>query len=173
MNPVGLALVLLIVLTRVGVAQSSACSLLTAADIQAATGTKPSAPHPMDMDVPGHKGDKVLACLWSVPADQGQVAVSLGHLPPNMSAETAARQNPGIDALRAAHYKEESKAFGDAWCSILTPPATQKQGLIMSSCGGGMKGKILSIAFTSPTKALTIAQSKSLLDKAVARGQGR
>jgi hypothetical protein len=40
----------------------------------------------------------------------------------------------------------------------------------MSSCAGGMKGRILSIAFTSPTKALTIAQTKSLLDKAVARG---
>jgi len=170
MKPLGLVLGLLIALARGGVAQSSACSLLTAADIQAATGTKPSEPHPMDMDVPGHKGEKVLACLWGVPAHQGQVAVSLGHLPPNMSAETAARQNPGIDALRAAHYKEESKAFSDGWCSIMTPPATQKRGVIMSSCAGGVKGKILSIAFTSPTKALTIAQTKSLLDKAVARG---
>lgn len=171
MKPLGLALGLLIALTRVGVGQqSSACSLLTATDIQAATGTKPSEPHPMDMDVPGGKGDKVFACLWSVPADQGQVAVSLGHLPPNMSAVTAAKKNPGIDALRSARYKEESKDFSDAWCSIMTPPATEKQGVNMSSCAGGAKGMILSVAFTSPTKKLTIAQAKALLDKAVARG---
>ncbi|HEY7637002.1 MAG TPA: hypothetical protein VH763_15740 [Gemmatimonadales bacterium] len=171
MKSLGLVLGLLILLPRVGAAQQSACSLLTAAEIQAATGTKPSEPHPMDTDVPGKKGERVLACLWSVPAHQGQVALSLGHLPPNMSAADAARQNPGIDALRKAHYKEESRAFSDAWCSILTPPAGEKQGTILSSCAGGVKGKILSVAFTSPTKALTIAQAKTLLDKAAARRQ--
>ncbi len=170
MKPLGLVLVLLIALTRLAAAQQSACSLLTAADIQGAIGTKPSEPHPMDMDVPGHKGERVLACLWSVPADKGQVAVSLGHLPPGMSAQTAAKKNPGVDALRSAKYKEESKDFSDAWCSIMTPPASEKQGIIMSSCAGGVKGQILSVAFTSPTKALTITQAKGLLDKAVARG---
>jgi hypothetical protein len=171
MKPLGLILGLMIVLIQLAAAQQSACSLLTAADIQGTIGTKPSEPHPMDMDVPGSKkGEKVLACLWSVPAEKGQVAVSLGHLPPGMSAETAAKQNPGISALRHAHYKEESKAFSDGWCSIMTPPATEKQGLIMSSCAGGVKGRILSIAFTSPTRKLTIAQAKGLLDKAVARG---
>jgi hypothetical protein len=171
MKPLGLVLGLLIALTRLAAAQQSACSLLTAADIQGAIGTKPSEPHPMDMDVPGgKKGEKVLACLWSVPADKGQVAVSLGHLPPGMSAETAAKKNPGIDALRSVKYKEESRDFGDAWCSIMTPPATEKQGVNLSSCAGGMKGRILSVAFTSPTRKLTIAQAKALLDKAVARG---
>jgi hypothetical protein len=170
MKPMALILGLLIALTRPGVAQQSACSFLTAADIQAAVGTKPSEPRPMDMEVPGKKGEKVLVCLWSVPAHKGQVAVSLGHLPPGMSAQTAARKNPGIDALRSAKYKEESRAFSDAWCSIMTPPAPDKQGVIMSSCAGGVKGQILSVAFTSPTRALTIAQAKSLLDKAVARG---
>jgi len=170
MKPLGLVLALLVALTRFAAAQQSACSLLTAADIQGAIGTKPSEPHPRDMDVPGGKGEKVLACLWSVPADKGQVAVSLGHLPPNMSAATAAKKNPGIDALRSAKYKEESKDFSDASCSIMTPPASEKQGLNMSSCAGGVKGMLLSVAFTSPTKKLTIAQAKTLLDKAVARG---
>jgi hypothetical protein len=170
MRPLGLVLGLLIASTRVAGAQQSACSFLTAADIQGAVGTKPSEPHPMDMDVPGKKGEKVLACLWSVPAHKGQVAVSLGHLPPGMSAQMAAKKNPGIDALRSARYKEESREFSDAWCSIMTPPASEKQGVIMSSCAGGVKGQILSVAFTSPTKALTIAQAKSLLDKAAARG---
>jgi hypothetical protein len=169
MKPLGLGLLLLIAFTRLAVAQKSACSFLTAAEIQAAIGTRPSAPQPVDMDVPGKKGEKVLACLWSLPADQGQIAVSLGHLPPGMSAQTAARQNPGIDALRSAKYKEESREFSDGYCSIMTPPASQKQGSIMSSCAGGVKGQILSVAFTSPTKALTIPQAKSLLDKANSR----
>jgi hypothetical protein len=123
----------------------------------------------MDADVPGKKGERVLACLWSVPADRGQVTVSLGHLPPGMGAQAAAKQSPKLDALRTARYKEESRDVSDGYCAIMTPPASDKQGTIMSSCAGGVKGQLLSIAFTSPTKALTIAQAKTLLDKANSR----
>jgi hypothetical protein len=171
MKPLALAVGLLIALTRLGVAQQSGCAMLTAADIQAAIGTRPSQPQPMDADVPGKKGERVLACLWSVPADKGQVIVSLGHLPPGMSAPAAAKQNPKLDALRSAKYKEESREFGDGYCAIMTPPASDKKGTIMSSCAGGVKGQLLSVVFTSPTKALAMAQAKSLLDKAAARGR--
>ncbi len=40
---------------------------------------------------------------------------------------------------------------------------------MMSSCSGAVKGKVLSIVFMSPSKALTIDQAKTLLDKAVGR----
>jgi hypothetical protein len=169
MKAVGLILGLLIALTRPGVAQRSGCSLLTAADLQGAIGTRPSPPQPLDADVPGKTGDRVLACLWSVPADRGQVTVSLGHLPPGMSAQAAAKQNPKLDALRSARYKETSSEFSGGYCAIMTPPTSDKQGTILSSCAGGVKGQLLSVAFASPTKALTIAQAKSLLDKANSR----
>jgi hypothetical protein len=167
MKPV--AVVLLIALARPALAQQSGCALLTVADIQGAVGTRPSQPQAMDADVPGKKGERVLACLWSVPADRGQVTVSLGHLPPGMSAQAAAKQNPKLDALRTARYKEEGRDLSDGYCAVMTPPASDKQGTIMSSCAGGVKGQLLSVAFTSPTKALTIAQVRSLLDNAVAR----
>jgi hypothetical protein len=165
------ALILLMALARPALAQHSGCALLTAADIQEAIGTRPSQPQAMDADVPGKKGERVLACLWSVPADRGQVTVSLGHLPPGMSAQSAGKQNPKLDALRTARYKEESRELSDGYCAIMTPPASDKQGTIMSSCAGGVKGQLLSVAFTSPTKALSLAQAKSLLDKAAERSR--
>lgn len=169
MKPLGLILGLLVALSRLGVAQQSGCSLLTVAELQGAIGTRPSQPQAMDANVPGKKGERVLACLWIVPPDKGQVTVSLGHLPPGMSAQAAAKRNPKLDALRSARYKEESREFSDGYCAIMTPPASDKQGTIMSSCAGGVKGQLLSVAFTSPTRALTIAQAKSLLEKANSR----
>jgi hypothetical protein len=171
MRTLALILALLLALPRLSVAQQSGCSLLTAADIQQVIGTRPNQPQAMDADVPGKKGERVLACLWSLPAEGGQVTVSLGHLGSGMSAQAAAKQNPKLDALRTARYKEEGRDVSDGYCAIMTPPASEKQGAIMSSCAGGVKGQLLSVAFTSPTKALTIAQAKSLLDKAAARGR--
>jgi hypothetical protein len=51
----------------------------------------------------------------------------------------------------------------------MAPPASVKDGLAISSCTAGPKGTVLSVVFTSPTKKLTIDQTKGLLDKAAAR----
>jgi hypothetical protein len=153
-------------------AQQSACSLLTSTDIEVATGAKPGVSHPSDYSVPAGSGksETVHICMWAVAPHKGQVSLSLGRLPAGgMSAETATKQNPGMDALRAAHWTEEAKSFGKAWCSVMTPPASQKNGLIMSTCSAEVKGMILSVTFTSPTKKLTIDQTKALLDKATGR----
>ncbi|MGH7215971.1 MAG: hypothetical protein ACREIG_01905, partial [Nitrospiraceae bacterium] len=82
---------------------------------------------------------------------------------------TMSKNNVGTDGLRKANYKEVAKDFPHAWCSTFTPPASAKDGLPMSTCAGGVKGQALSITFMSPTEALTIDQSKALLDKAAGR----
>jgi hypothetical protein len=51
----------------------------------------------------------------------------------------------------------------------MTPPDSAKEPLTMSSCTAGTKGWLLSVVFTSPTRKLTINQTKALLDKAAAR----
>jgi hypothetical protein len=151
--------------------KGSACSLLTSGEIEAVTGAKAGPPTPMDMDMPAGptKHETMYGCLYPVAANKGQVAISMGRLPPGLSAQTLAKQNAGMDALRAKHYKEEAKDFGDASCSIMTPPASEKEGIIMSACSAGAKGMIVSVTFMSPTKRLSIDQTKALLDRAIGR----
>jgi len=150
-------------------AQSMACSLLTAGDIQAATGVKPEGEaHPAQLAAPGSK-EPMQMCTWVDRAHQGQVVVSTAHLPPGGSATDFVKNNPGIDALRAQHWKEESKDFGRAWCTVMTPPAGTKDGVMMSFCAAGPKGWVLSVVYMSPSQKLSIEQIKALLDKAAAR----
>jgi hypothetical protein len=78
------------------------------------------------------------------------------------------KSNVGTDAIKKANYTVVAKDFPQAWCSIMTPPPSDKDGVMLSACTGGVKGQALSITFMSPTKALTIDQAKALLDKASA-----
>ena len=146
---------------------SSVCSLLTPTDIEAATGIKPGT------GVPGGysagAGQAVRMCSWRITAQRGQLSLSAAPLPPGTSAATIAKQNAGMNALRKAKYTEESRQFGDMYCSIMTPPSSQKDGVIMSACTAGAKGTILSFAYISPTKKIALDQAKALMDKAVSR----
>jgi hypothetical protein len=175
MLPLILALILAAAITSTASADpSSACSLLTPGDIEAVTGGKVSATQPLQFDdIPAgpNKSVKVLGCMWGV-STMGQITVSWFHGP--LTGEEIAqlikmtKSNPGVDDLKKANYKEVSKDFPQAWCSIMTPPASAKDGLPLSACTGGVKGQGLSITFMSQTKALTIDQAKALLDKAAA-----
>jgi hypothetical protein len=146
---------------------SSVCSLLTPADIEAATGIKPGNAVPGGYSAP--PGQAVRMCSWPIPAQRGQLSLSAAPLPPGTSAATIAKQNPGMNALRKAKYTEESRQVGDMYCSIMTPPPSQKNGVIMSTCTAAVKGTILSFAYISPTKKIALDQAKALMDKAVSR----
>jgi hypothetical protein len=152
-------------------APGAACALLTPADLDAVTGAKSGAAVPMDKDLPMGEGKQVTmhACLWPVSSVQGQVALSMALVPPGQNAQSLAKNNAGMDALRAKHYTEETKDFGNTTCSGMTPPASVKDGLGMFACTAVAHGKIVSVTFISPTKKLSLDQMKALLDKAVAR----
>lgn len=151
-------------------AGSMACSLLAPADIEAATGVKPDAePHPGEMAIPGTK-ETMRMCTWIAPGPpRDQVVVSTAPMPPGTDVVALAKNNAGTDALRAQHWNEVSKEFGNAYCSIMTPPAGTKDTVLLSSCTASVKGTLLSVVFMSPEKKLSIDQAKSLLDKAAAR----
>jgi len=145
------------------------CSLLTAADVEAATGAKPDAePHPAQLAPPGAK-EPMQMCTWVLRPLKGQVVVSAAHVPPGTDVAALAKNNPGLDALRAANWKEESKDFPGARCTVMTPPASVKDPLLFSSCISASKAWVLSVVFTSPSRKLSIEQTKTLLDKAAAR----
>jgi hypothetical protein len=147
--------------------QASLCALLTPADIEAATGGATDAGHPTDM--PSGTGTPVRTCMWPVKSQLGGLTLSVGPAPVGNSAVAAAKHNPGVDALRAAHWTEEAKDYPNAWCSIMSSPATDKEPMFLSSCTGQSKGQMVSLAFQSPKKKLTLEEAKALLDKAIAR----
>lgn len=161
-------------------AQQSACSLLTPSDIEVPTGAKAGAGDPSDYSMPVSptKSEPVRACSWDAGTRQSRLVISIiGRLSADVSAVAAAeaaknmaKQSVGkdMDTLRAKHWTVEEKDFGKSWCLTLTPPASEK-GLMLSSCTAGVKGMILTFTFTSPTKTLSIAQTKTLLDKAIGR----
>ena len=172
MLPFSLAMILIALLTSPAAAEEkSACSLLTSSDIEAVVGGKPSASQPLQFDdIPsGKKNVKVDGCLWGV-STMGQISVSWfrGPLSDDEIAQLIkmTKDNPGTNDLKKANYKEMSKDFPQAWCSIYTPPAGAKDGMPMSTCAGGAKGQGLTLTFMSPSKTLTIDQTKALLDKA-------
>ena len=176
MLPFSLALVLFALLTSpVAAEEKSACSLLTSNDIEAVSGGKVSASQPIHFDdIPsGQKVVKVLGCMWGV-STMGQISISwfVGPLTDDEIAQLIkmTKDDPGTNDLKKANYKETAKDFPHAWCSTYTPPATAlKGGMPMSTCVGGAKGHGLSLAFMSPSKPLTIDQTKALLDKAASR----
>jgi hypothetical protein len=178
MLPFSLAMILIALLTSPAAGEEkSACSLLTSSDIEAVVGGKPSAAQPIHFDdIPAgqKKSVKVDGCLWGV-STMGQISVSWFR-GPLTDAEIAqlinmTKNNPGTEDLKKANYKETAKDFPQAWCSTYTPPTSAKGGMPMSTCAGGAKGQGLALTFMSPSKVLTIDQTKALLDKAASHAR--
>ena len=175
MLPFSLAMILTALLTSPAAAEEkSACSLLTSNDIEAVSGDKVSAAQPIHFDdIPsGRKTVKVLGCMWGL-STMEQISISWfeGPLTDEEIAQLIkmTKNNPGTEDLKKANYKETAKDFPQAWCSTYTPPTSAKDGMPMSTCVGGAKGQGLSLTFMSSSKALTIDQTKALLDKAASR----
>lgn len=144
------------------------CSLLTPADIEAAAGARPDEPQPGSMQLPG-TSQTMQMCTWVARPQTWQIMISTAPLPTGTDVKALAKTNKGMDALRAQKWTEESKDFGNAWCNVMSPPAGIKQPMFMSACTSGSKGTILSVTYISPTKKLSIDQTKTLHDKAAAR----
>lgn len=150
---------------------SATCALLTPGDIEIAAGAKPGVTQPGGYFAPagGGKSVNVELCTWTIPAHRGQLVVSVAPLPAGMNAASAAKHNPGTDALREKGWTEQARDFSSVWCSIFTPPASEKDGIMLSTCTAGVKGRMVTTAFTSPSRKLSIDQAKALTDRATGR----
>jgi len=167
MNVVVVSLVSMVAFT-ITRQESPVCALLTAADIEAVTGGKTGAPVPGDnMIASSAANGQMRMCMWPVTAQTGQMTLSTGVLPSGTSATSLAKQSVGM--MRQAKYTIEEKDYGNAWCGAATPPASDKQAPILTTCAGGAKGKIFSLSYMSSTKKLALDQTKALLDKAISR----
>ena len=141
--------------------KGSACSLLTAAEIGTIVGAKVGEPQPGGPAAGS-------GCMWPVQADRGGLSLSVAPLPPGTTGAAITKKNAGMDALKGAKYTFVEKDYPNAYCSIASPPASQKDGVYLSSCGGGT-GTVVSVAYMSATKKLTLEQVKALFDKALSR----
>jgi len=173
MHPhVGSVVAVLIALTWTEVAaQETACSLLTSGDIETITGSKAREPHKNDMVVPGgkEKDQTMLGCMWGV-TDQGMISVALMAAPKGAAREAGlATITHAYDELKAKHWTEEKKDFAGGSCSAMTPPPADKDAPILSQCFAETRGKVVAVAFMSPTKKLSIDETKALLDEAIGR----
>jgi len=158
--------------------ESAACSLLTSRDIEAATDGQVSAAEPMQLDdiqTEPNRVLKVLGCMWGLSSHAGQLTLTWfqGPLTDDEIAQLikVSKNNPGIDDMKKADYREVSKEFPNAWCATFTPSASDQRNLLLSTCAGGVKGQGLSITFNSPATSLTIDQVKTLLDRAGERAR--
>lgn len=147
---------------------SKTCSLLTDAEIEAAVGAKSETHQPAEMELPDNGGTMQM-CTWAVKGQQAQIMISTAHMPAGTTVQALSKNNPGLDALRAKKWTEESKDFGNAWCTVMSPPASAKDPMYMSACMSVLKGTVLSVTHISPSKKLALGQTKALLDKAAAR----
>lgn len=174
-----LSMILLMTLASpVTAEESAACSLLTSGDIEAATDGQVSAAEPMQLDdiqTEPNRTMEVFGCMWGLSGHAGQLTITWfqGPLTDEEIAQLikVSKNNPDIDDMKKADYREVSKDFPNVWCSTFTPPVSDKRGLLLSTCAGGVKGQGLSMTFSSHTTSLTIDQAKALLDKAGERAR--
>jgi len=148
--------------------QGSACSLLTPADINAVVAGKVGEPHRTDMGVAPEAASKTNGnCMWKV-GDQGMMSVGVTAAPKGAAREAGlGKMKEVYDKLKAQHWTEERQDFSNGWCSVMTPPASEKDTPIMSGCMAEAKGKAIGVTYLDPKQKLAPPKAKALLDKVI------
>lgn len=149
------------------------CSMLTGAELSAATGAKVGEGQDTTMVIPSGpaKGQTMLGCMWRV-GEVGMVSISLIVAAKGPEREAGlARLREGTKKLEAQGWKRETKEFSDAKCSVLTPPASQEHSPIMTGCMAEAKGMGLSVGhMTGPMdKSIGMDNVHTLLETVVSR----
>jgi hypothetical protein len=162
-NPEVAVALLSAVLLPLALAQTDPCSLLTAADIQTATGAKPTAGRATSTAA---GGAPVAGCTWVIPST-GMVSVATTPAPTGAAREAGlARIRAAADALKAKGWAEERKDYGSAKCAVLTPPASEAKAANTAVCFSDVKGSALAVYFMDRAAKPSLDQIKALLDKA-------
>src|SRR5262245_55151989 len=88
-----------------------ACTLLTAAEVTAATGSAVGRSTEMITTIPSgpSQGEKMYGCMWGT-ADRGMVNISVTRAPKGAQREAGlAKMRQAFDALKAKGWTEEKK----------------------------------------------------------------
>lgn len=152
-----------------------ACSLLTAAELEAVVRVRVAAPE--DVDVPitegPFKGETMSICSWgmgSTVGAAGYVTLSVMRAPKNAQERAAglAMLRETDEQLKRQGWTIKNVALGGVECATYQPPAgANAPG--GAGCAVEAKGFAFSLSIVGPTVAVTPQQVKALADKAVAR----
>ncbi len=147
-----------------------ACSLLTAAELEAVVRAKVTTPDDSDFTIPEGplKGETVSSCTWTM--GSAYVILSVQRTPRNPAQRAAALAmlRDTDEALKKQGWKIENVKIGKAECTIYRPPAGLNA---PSSAGCAMESKDfwLTLAILGTSVPVTPQQVKALADKAAAR----
>ena len=147
-----------------------ACSLLTAAELEAVVRTKVTTPDDLDFTVPDgpYKGETVSVCSWLLGSTYVTLSVMRGPRTPAQRAAGLAMLRDADEALKKQGWRIENVTIGGVECATYRPPA----GLNAPSgagCGMEVKGFTLSLAIIGASVTVTPQQVKVLADRAAAR----
>ena len=148
----------------------SACPLLTAAEIGAATGETAGQPHESSMVISEGpaKGQTMGMCDWRTGSQSG-VSVAVTRALPGAQREAGLAQfDKAFQTLKSQGWSEERKDFSNGVCVIMTPPASAKGMPITSGCFAEAKGMAISVGHNGGAK-VSMDKMKALLDKAARR----
>jgi len=149
-----------------------ACSLLTTGEIGSAVGGgQVGQSQESDVVIPEgpSKGKTMGVCMWPIHDRQGMVSVNI--IPVSQGAqrvEGLAKLKEALDKLKAKGWTEEKREFGNATCVVMTPPSSEKNVPVPTSCIAEAKGMGISVGSMSPKK-VPIEKVKTMLDKVIGR----
>jgi hypothetical protein len=96
------------------------------------------------------------------------LAVSVGVMPAVKGPareEGIAKLDEVYAGLKAKHWTEERQDFSYGWCSVMTPPASERT---PRSCRmAEAKGNAVGVTYLDPKQKLEPAKAKALLDKII------
>jgi hypothetical protein len=165
-------LLLLALVPAIALAQKppAGCSLLTAAEIAAATGMKVGESHEINMPLRNGQG-QMNGCMWKL-GEHGMANVSVMQASP--SKEQREKGLAGLrqvyEGLKAKGWAVTETKFGDMLCDAATPPAAQSDpSPAMTGCVMGAKGFALSVGIMGPHFKVAPEKVKALADAVAKR----
>lgn len=152
-------------------AQKATCSLLTADELSAAIGAKPTDGREgsIVVDSGPSKGETIHQCAWMVTPFQG---VRLNYIRQSTGAqreEGLATIRQMLNDLKDKGWSEKFDASKDPTCVTMAPPKAMPQMPNVESCMTEQKGQAVGVAFMHPGGAQPVDKVKTLLKEAVAR----
>ena len=162
-----LCVVLIFVSLSVQAQSKPVCSLLTAADISAVGATGQGTPGEVPTTTGSAKGATMKMCSWRMKA--GGLNLSANPMPPGASrAAIEAQLTSTYQMLTSKGWKQDKKDFGNASCTLFTPPAGEKDAPANTSCLTVAKGMLVNADTISMTP-VSMEKLKALVDSVSGR----
>ncbi len=146
------------------------CSLLTAAELEAALGAKVGRTDERDIAFAEgpYKGETMSTCTWLVGSTYVTLSVIRQVLTGEQRAAGLAKLQQAVEAAKKKGWTIEPANIAGAACSIARPPASESSAVPLVGCLMESKGFAISTYVFGSTR-VTPQQVKALADKAAAR----